>query len=193
MTASLSDGLPWERAHTRRITIEGGLRPDGLMVLDAELVDVKDVDYPLASGLREKGDPVHRMRVRILVDQRFNVLDAEARSERVPYPGHCERIAPDYAALVGLNLMKGFREGVRARFFGTAGCSHITEMLLSLPTAALQTFATYVRDNAERGEKPFQLDRCHALATDSEAVREFYPAWYRASGEPAGASGDGDV
>jgi hypothetical protein len=26
--------------------------------------------------------------------------------------------------------------------------------------------------------KPFQLDRCHALATDAPAVGLYYPKWY---------------
>ena len=50
-----------------------------------------------------------------------------------------------------------------------------------LPTAALQTFASDVGDAADSGHKPFQLDRCHALESHSEAVRRYYPRWYRGS------------
>ena len=59
------------RAHVRRIEIEGFLRDDGLYELDASLSDVKDVDYPLASGLRPAGVPVHFMRVRVTLDAAF--------------------------------------------------------------------------------------------------------------------------
>lgn len=190
MTAKLSGGVDRQRAQVRRIEIEGFFRKDGLVELEAVLVDVKDIDYPLASGMRKKGDPVHRMRVSVLIDQNFTILDAHAESEWVPYPGSCERIGPAYDALVGLNLMRGFREAVRTHFFATEGCSHISELLLSLPTAAVQTFATYMKDNGSATEKPFQLDRCHALATDGETVRQYYPAWYRA---PSCDAFDGDV
>ena len=27
-------------------------------------------------------------------------------------------------------------------------------------------------------ERPFQIDRCHALRSDGETVRTFYPRWY---------------
>jgi len=27
--------------------------------------------------------------------------------------------------------------------------------------------------------KPFQLDKCHALASSTETVQRFYPKWYR--------------
>ncbi len=195
MSPKLSGGVARRRAQVRRIEIEGFFRDDGLIELDATLVDVKDVDYPLAAGLRKKGDPVHRMRVSVLIDQSFTILDAHAESERVPYPGSCESIAPAYDALVGMNLMRGFRDALRAEFFGIDGCSHITELLLSLPTAAVQTFATFMKDNSSgnASEKPFQLDRCHALATDGDTVRQYYPAWYRAPSKDSTEAEDGDV
>ena len=166
--------------HTRRIEVEGYLREDGLVELDARLVDVKDQDYVLATGVRRRGDPVHDMRVTLTIDEHFAIVAASARSDAVPYPGACETIAPAYGRLVGLNLLRGFRAAVRELFGGTAGCSHLTELLASVPTAAIQTVATFRRENEETGEKPFQLDRCHALASDQETVRRYYPKWYRA-------------
>ena len=176
---------PRRRAHTRRIEIEGYLREDGLFELDASLSDVKDLDYPLASGLRPAGVPVHFMRVRVTLDQAFNIVDAVACSDGVPYPGQCDTIGPAYKKLIGLNLVRGFRRTVGEMFADVRGCTHITELLLSLPTAAIQTFATFRRDNEDSPEKPFQLDRCHALESSAEAVRVYYPRWYR----PAGSSG----
>lgn len=143
------------------------------------LEDIKDVDYPLAPGVRRAGDPVHRMHVRIALDAEFNIVAAEASSDWVPYPGGCDTIAPVYRRLVGLNLVRGFRRAVGEMFADVRGCSHLSELLLSLPTAAIQTFATFQRDTADDGGKPFQLDRCHALETSSETVRRYYPRWYR--------------
>ena len=59
------------------------------------------------------------------------------------------------------------------------GCTHLTEMLGGLPTAAIQTFAGEMPEEREDGRKPFQLDQCHALDTSSETVRKWYPKWYR--------------
>ncbi len=168
------------RAHVRRIEIEGFVRDDGLLELDASLTDVKDRDYPIASGLRPAGVPVHLMRVRVTLDAEFTIVDAVACSDGVPYPGHCDTIGPAYSQLIGLNLVRGFRRTVGEMFADVRGCTHISELLLSLPTAAIQTFATFRRDNEESAEKPFQLDRCHALETSAEAVRLYYPKWYRA-------------
>ncbi|MHB1374257.1 MAG: DUF2889 domain-containing protein [Thauera sp.] len=171
--------VPRRRAHSRRIELEGFVREDGLYELDAALTDVKDIDYPLASGLRRAGDPVHLMRVRLTLDEAFNIVDAFACSDAVPYSGQCDTIGPAYRKLIGLNLVRGFRRTVGEMFADVRGCTHMTELLLSLPTAAIQTFATFRRDNEEVAEKPFQLDRCHALESSAEAVRLYYPRWYR--------------
>lgn len=174
------------RAHTRRIVVEGYRREDGLLELDASLLDVKDADYPLASGLRPAGEPVHLMQVRVTLDAAFTIIEATACAERVPYPGGCETIAPQYARLVGLNLVRGFRRAVGEMFAGVSGCSHLTELLYSLPTAALQTFASFRREHEDDGSKPFQLDRCHALETSTVTVRRYYPRWYRPGGDDRG-------
>ncbi|ATE62398.1 DUF2889 domain-containing protein [Thauera sinica] len=168
------------RVHTRRIEVEGYLRDDGLYDLEASLSDVKDQDFPISSGLRRAGDPVHLMRVRLTLDGEFNIVDAVACSDRVPYPGHCDTIGPAYRALIGLNLVRGFRRTVGEMFADVRGCTHLSELLLALPTAAIQTFASFRRDDEDTVGKPFQLDRCHALETSSEAVRRYYPKWYRA-------------
>ena len=119
------------------------------------------------------------MLVRVTVDTQMNVLDAVACIDALPYAGFCDRIVPDYSKLIGLNLFQGFRKAVKERFGGTHGCSHVTELVMSLPTAALQTMASDLHNNEDSGHKPFELDRCHALDSHSEAVRRYYPRWYR--------------
>src|SRR6516164_1523263 len=102
------------RLHTRRIEMEGFLREDGCFDLEAVLVDLKDSDYRILSGVRAAGDALHAMRLRFTIDQKFNVLAVEAVSEAVPYAGHCDTIGPAYGSLVGLNLFNGFRKAALA-------------------------------------------------------------------------------
>lgn len=170
-----------QRIHFRQISLGGWQRDDGHWDIEARLVDTKDIDYPLASGVRRCGEAVHDMWVRVTIDRAMNVLDAVASADAVPYPGGCDTIAPAYRKLIGLNLMKGFRRGIGDLFGAVRGCSHLTELVSLLPTAAIQTFASLMRDNEGHapGERPFQLDQCHALETTSETVRRYYPRWFR--------------
>lgn len=169
--------------HTRAIQIEAYARDDGLWDVDAHITDIKTRDTKLASGTRPAGEALHDLWLRITVDTKLNIVDAEAVSDAVPYPDYCDTIGPAYKKLIGLNLLKGFRDGVKQRLSGINGCTHITELASVLPTATIQAFAGEVldtRDGAhadEQSQKPFQLDRCHALRTDGEAVVKYYPRW----------------
>ena len=169
--------------HTRAIQVDAYARDDGLWDLDAHISDIKTRDTKLASGVRPAGEALHDLVLRITIDTQLNIVDAEAVSDAVPYPGYCNTLGPDYKKLVGLNMMKGFRDGLRQRLSGIHGCTHLTELAQVLPTAAIQAFAGEVldtRDGAgadEQSHKPFQLDRCHALRSDGEAVAKYYPRW----------------
>ena len=168
-----------ELTHTRRVRYEGYKRSDGLWDIEGHLTDIKNHDYQLKTGVRRAGRPVHSMWLRLTIDRRLDIVDACASSEVVPYPGGCEAIAPQYRKLVGLNLAKDFRRNVQALLGGVRGCTHLTEMLAGMPTAAIQTFAGEMQEEREDGGKPFQLDQCHALETSGETVRKWYPKWYR--------------
>jgi len=169
--------------HLRSVALEGFKRSDGLWDIEARIVDTKDQDYPLSSGLRRPGEAVHDMSVRVTIDAKMNILEAAACTDAAPYLGHCDSVPPDYSRIVGLNLFHGFRKAVKDLYGGTRGCAHVSELLMQLPTVALQTFASEVLDNDDSKHKPYQLERCHALVAHSEAVRRFYPRWYR-SGNP---------
>ena len=168
-----------ELLHTRRVRYEGYKRADGLWDIEAHLTDIKNHDYHLKTGVRRAGQPVHSMWLRLTIDRTFNIVAAAASFEAVPYPGGCETIAPAYRQLVGLNLVRGFRQKANDLFGGVRGCTHLTEMLGGMPTAAIQSFAGEMKEEQDDGSKPFQLDQCHALETSTETVRVWYPKWYR--------------
>ena len=80
---------------------------------------------------------------------------------------------------MGLNLARQFVKTARELLGGVHGCTHLTEMLSGMPTAAVQSFAGEMKEERDDGSRPFQLDQCHALETTSETVRRWYPKWYR--------------
>ena len=168
-----------ELTHTRKTRYEGYKRKDGLWDIEAHLTDVKSHDQTMKTGVRRAGQPVHDMWLRVTIDRHLNILDAAASMDAVPYPDGCEHIAPAYRRLIGLNLVKDFRKKTRELFSTVKGCTHLTEMLAGLPTAAIQTFAGEVKEERADGKKPFQLDQCHALDTHSETVLRWYPKWHK--------------
>jgi hypothetical protein len=170
--------------HRRNIDVQVFSRGNGLWEVDARITDVKTRDANLAGGIRKAGDPIHEMLLRLVVDEQFNVIEAGAQTLKMPYPDLCDQHGDAYGRLVGLNLLKGFRAAAKELLGGVKGCTHITEMCQVLPTAVLQAFVGEVidsRENPASGKRPFQVDGCHALRSDGEAVRLHYPRWYRAA------------
>jgi hypothetical protein len=173
----LSAPAPRQHLHSRDITVRGYKRDDGLFDIEGHLHDTKAVDFNVASGQRQAGEPLHSMWLRITIDRTLTIVDAEATSDAAPYVGYCERIAPDYKALIGLALRPGFSSRVNKLLGGTNGCTHITDLVGIVATTAFQTIAGQGLQDPQN--KPFQLDRCHALALAAPAVARYYPQWYR--------------
>ncbi len=179
----LSSPVSRSLRHTRAITVEAYARDDGLWDLDANIRDIKARDIELPSGMRPGGIPVHDLQLRVTINRELDIVDAEAASDAVPYPGYCDTIGPAYKKLVGLSLLKHFRLHLKDRLSGVLGCTHLTELAQVLPTAALQAFADDEFETREGArtpgaqERPFEIDRCHALRADGPAVAKYYPRW----------------
>ncbi len=169
--------------HRRNIDVQIFARGNGLWEVDAHITDVRSRETRMATGMLPAGKPIHDMLLRLVVDERFNVLEAGAETSAMPYPGECSSYGDLYGRLVGLNLMRGFRQGVKERLGGVQGCTHLTELTQVLPTAVVQAFAGEVidtRGDSADSTQPFQIDRCHALRADGPTVKTYYPRWYRA-------------
>jgi DUF2889 family protein len=165
------------RLHARNVQIEGFQRADGLWDIEGHITDVKDHDFEHIAGVRPAGKPVHNMWLRISVDERMKIHEAEARMEGVPFHGICDQVAPDYSKLAGLTIGPGFRRQATELLGGTRGCTHVTELLWSVATAAYQTLAQHLYSHQDPRTRPFHLEGCHAWELDGPLVKAFFPRW----------------
>ena len=182
----LPEAAPREHMHTRRIECQAFRRQDGLWDIEGELVDTRSWDASNAwRGEMPAGTPVHGMRLRLSVDEGFVIREVSVAMDEHPF-ARCNAIEPAYEQLVGLRIGPGFSHRCRRLFGATRGCTHVTKLLDNLATTTFQAMGPVLsREARARGEdpsggrKPFFIDGCHALAADSETVREHYPRWYR--------------
>lgn len=174
--------------HRRALDVQVFARDDGLFDVEASLIDTKSHDVPLAGVPRKAGEPIHEMHLRLTVDATLTITAASSETLWMPYPQACGEHGDAYVQLIGLNLLKGFRQAVGERLGGKRGCTHLTELCQVLPTAVIQAMAGSVIDTREGdgdGTPPLQLDRCHALRRDGATVAQFYPRWHLATPESA--------
>ena len=184
----LSEPVEREPRHHRRVTCDGYRRSDGLWDIEAHLVDTKPFDLPnrARGGRITAGEPLHEMWLRLTVDTAMTVRRVEAVTDHSPF-AVCPHATAQFRRLEGERIGPGWRRRVRDLVGGTAGCTHLVELLTPLATTALQTIygARYgaAPDEGGGGLMEQLIGSCHALAPDSEVVRDFWPEHYRGDAE----------
>ena len=184
----LSTPQPRKAIHKRAIECIGYEREDGLWDIEAHLVDTKTYVHTRRSGdsLRQPGQPVHDMWIRVTFDLDMVIHDVEARTDDGPYPV-CGDITVNFKRLIGLKIASGWRREVRQRVGGAKGCAHLVELLGPLATTALQATgrAREARNAGQPSTKvPYQLNSCHIYKDDSEYTRQRWPAFYNGNKKP---------
>jgi hypothetical protein len=179
---ALTRPQPRDHVHTRDIRCRGFRRKDGLWDVEAVLEDTKT--YSFANHDRNginSGEPIHRMRIRLTVDDNLCVQAAEADTEAAPFT-ICPAVNPVFDTLVGLRVGPGWRRSVMDRMSRSSGCTHLTDLLLGpVTTTVMQTVgaARSRRQSASPdGGKPALLDSCHAFASDGPVVKREWPEHY---------------
>ena len=181
---ALSKPKPRNHLHTRDIQCKGYQREDGFWDIEAEIVDTKTYSFENVDrdGVAA-GEPVHHMWVRLTLDDDMVVQQAEASTDASPY-SICGNIVPALKALEGLAILPGWRRDVIKCLGGTKGCTHITDPLCGpVAVTAHQTIyaAKERRKSAISGQKPPQINTCHAYAQNSDIVRREWPDFYEES------------
>ena len=171
-----------EPSHHRHIAVRAYARSDGLWDIEGHLTDAWPVPVPCAGGLLPAGQPMHSMWLRLTVDRTATIVAAQAVTEAGPYGAACGTIAPDYSQLVGVRVVRGYRDAIRRLFGRTAGCTHMNELATVMGSAILQALWSEMVQNSN--EQPLSIDGCHALKSDGPQVAQFFPRWYRPASVP---------
>ena len=194
----LSPPVGRQHLHTRRVVCQGFFRDDGLWDIEGRITDEKTYEHANEwRGPLQPGDFVHDMSIRLTIDHKFTIVDAEAVTDKSPY-SMCGDIAPAFKKLIGLRIGGGFHRAVRERLGGVHGCTHIVELLGPVATTAFQTVSSKKAQDLNRPHrektgtlppkdpdaprkpprKPYMLDTCHTWASDSEVTRRWVPHFY---------------
>lgn len=185
--------------HARRIHLDGFMRDDGLMDVEAHLVDTKPYAFEtIDRGVITPGTPLHEMRVRITVDAGMTIVAAEAVTEHGPF-FTCGGGAASFSKLVGLTIKAGFLRAANAPLAGVQGCAHIREMLQQIATVALQTIwpvrsrqedaaaaqgraGDVAADMSQADGSARLINTCHAYSSAGVVVRRRWPKLYTGVG-----------
>jgi hypothetical protein len=147
--------------HTRIIDCRGYERDDGMFDIDGRLTDTKAFHWIRREsnvGL-PAGEPVHDMWIRITVDLDMKIHDAIAVTDASPYKG-CNSITPNFSALRGVVIQRGWTKDLRAKIGGAAGCTHLWELLGRVATVAMHSTVTASARRRARLSPSYEQLRC---------------------------------
>lgn len=176
---------PAERdpVQTRTIEVSSFRRHDGMWDVEGRLVDIAAHSFPdYAGGMVEAGTPIHDMRIRLTLSAEVDIVAVDVSMDAHPYPV-CPGIVPAFQALRGVRIGRGWNRRVREMFGGVQGCVHLVDLLGPVGTIG---FKTVKRESGQddrppaekRDDRPYQVNSCHALASDGELVRYRWPELY---------------
>lgn len=186
---------PVERTpvNARAVRYDGYHRRDGLWDIEAEIVDTKAYALTTRDGVAlQPGEDIHRMRVRITIDDRMVIHALEATTLSAPFPECRDAVAP-MQRMVGLQIGQGWRRAIDTHLGAIRGCAHLRELLFNMGTAAFQTVPHYrevvLRAGAANGAPPGPIGGCLAWDSDGPVVARVAPDFRGWRREQAGARG----
>ena len=167
--------------HQRSYETEAFDEGDGRMRVRGRLTDNKPQGLCLSDG---NDLVIHDMCIDLLVDPTtFTIVAVENEMMVRPY-SNCEAILPDYQALVGLSITRGYSKQVKNLFGGPNGCSHMGALLLAMGPVAIQASWSLVNLNQplesrlNNSDDPKDIERrlrlnmnsCHVWQEDGEHI-----------------------
>ncbi len=180
----LPDPAPRTALHNRDITLRGYQRNDGMVDVEAHMVDTKTIDIPMADGhIRPAGAALHDMWLRMTVTAGREIVGCEVAMDSTPYE-ICPQAAPNFSRLVGLSLEGGFVREALTRVGGVEGCTHLRELLQQVATVAIQTLYSMRSMSKRAGDGksaprlPPLLNTCAAYDETGPVIRKMFPAFY---------------
>jgi len=190
------EGRKGERVHTRTLRIDTFAVDDEHVIVEGSLEDTRHLpSYSLAQKARPPAR-IHGMTVRLLIGGfPARIVEAEAEMPEVPLE-ECRRAAESLNKLVGLYIVYGFTKEVKDRLDGVEGCSHLTSLVLTMGSAAIQgTAAHHARKppapELAAGMLEYMKNTCCVWREDGPTyrrVREEVRAAMEGSGSSSGLS-----
>ena len=140
--------LKKELVHTRAVRMQTFAVDGERLEVEGVLEDDRPFGVHTISNQRREPGQVHGMTVRLLIGgMPSQILDAEAEMATVPLDG-CGQAVDSVKKLVGMPIVYGFSKEVKERLSGIEGCNHLTSLILTMGSAAVQGMV------AHRGRKP---------------------------------------
>ena len=167
-----------DRVHTRDIKIATYAHDGSHIIVEGELNDNRIItNYGHRGDLRPPGN-IHHMFLRFLIEiDSIRIVRVEVEMPGIPHH-ECPETIPAFGRLEGMRIAPGFTSKVRGALGGPKGCAHLTGLVMTMASAALQGLWTYrARDRRAHEDmastaNDYLVDTCHVWRRNGPLVTE---------------------
>ncbi len=169
--------LKGNKVHNRNINISTYEYNEESIIVEGELKDNRLINCYSVFGEYKEPTVIHHMIIRILVEPGFYIKEIEVEMLETPREPCIETInSLDW--LKGERIAEGFTMKVKERVGGGYGCQHLSTLIMSMASAAIQGFVTFNSKNRISSERAdlmidkFLTDTCHTWRKDGELLKK---------------------
>jgi len=131
------------KLHTRNIEVTTYEYDEQKIIVEGSLKDDRFQDSYLITGEKLPRGAVHHMSIRLLINC-SNLLIEDIDVELTAVPRKiCRNTINSLVPVKGLHITKGFTAKVKKLAGGSAGCTHLVELILAMAPAVFQGFAAH--------------------------------------------------
>ncbi len=176
---------PRTHLHTREVIYRGFQREDRMWDIEAEMRDTKT--HPVVipgEGIWQPGEPIHKLSIRVTIDDGFVVREIAVAMDDVPHP-ECPIAQDPMQKMIGCTMGPGWRHAIQTSLGGARGCTHLRELLFNMATVAFQTLPEGPLPDAIDGSPPHFVGQCLAWDVNGALVQRHTPAfvgWHPTTG-----------
>ena len=169
-----------ENVHTRNIKISTYESDQGGIIVKGELIDDRLTPGYSPTGEERPAQTVHHMKIWMWIDGHpLSIKEIEAAMPGVPHK-ECVETRKSLDRIKGMSIVTGFTMKVKDILGGTAGCAHLTALLIAMAPAAIQGYWAYFSKTPDYKElssdsmKQFLVDTCWVWRKDGELFQKLY-------------------
>ncbi len=167
--------LKGKKVHNRDIKVSTYQAPDNCIIVEGELIDNRLVNIHHFSGKVIPPDIVHHMIIRLLINRESEIKDVEVEMLETPQES-CSETLDSLNPIIGMKIQRGFTMKIKDMFTGGKGCSHLSELLVSMAPASVQGgFTAFsskpVPKEAAAGVRAILTDTCWVWRKDGPAIK----------------------
>lgn len=166
--------------HRRTLTLQFYELENGLFEIEGRLRDIKTDPFKrvLYQEPWPPGEPIHDIKVHLIVDRDMLVHDLWADMQATPFR-LCLQAQATLTPLIGRRIAKGWNKAVRDTLGGSQSCTHIMEMLGPMATTAFQGLAPQRMEDMNRPENEHlrvgKVDSCFTYGAQRTVVAQIWP------------------